>query len=144
MNLPKFAVKSYQHIHGYMLNLDICKGICIFVNKDFKEIYVAIHDNKAVYANTNPKWFIDGMKALDIHLGNGTIISVYDFAFSGKVHVDVYEHGLDYMDGLSIHRHERKTFPADKETRGFDCTTLKAKGKKVQVEFKTFHKPLEK
>ena len=86
----------------------------------------------------------DGMKALDIHLGNGTIISVYDFAFSGKVHVDVYEHGLDYMDGLSIHRHERKTFPADKETRGFDCTTLKAKGKKVQVEFKTFHKPLEK
>ena len=35
------------------------------MNKDIKEIYVAIHNNKAVYANTNLQWFIDGMKALE-------------------------------------------------------------------------------
>lgn len=85
----------------------------------------------------------DGIKALYIELGNGTIITVYDFALSGMVHVDVCEHGLEYMDGLSIDKHQRITRNANKDNE-FGVTTLKATGKKVQVEFETFHEPLEK
>lgn len=35
------------------------------MNNETKEIYVAVHNNKIVYANTNLKWFMDGMKALE-------------------------------------------------------------------------------
>ena len=90
----------------------------------------------------------DGYKALAIDLGNGTTVKIGKMG--GHVYVSVDEMRLTNRESLSIMKHERKTYSADEYTGEFDATTLKATGKKVDVNFTTYHsknrslEPLEK
>ncbi len=90
----------------------------------------------------------DGYKALAIDLGNGTSIKIGQTG--GRVYVNVDEHRLTNMESLSIMKHKRRTYSADRHTGEFETTTLSATGRKVDVNFTTYHsknrslEPLEK
>jgi len=85
----------------------------------------------------------DGCKSLSIELKDGISVTVREWT-DGDVYVSVDEMRLTNRESLSITKHKRTTFPADEHTAEFDSTILEARGNKVQVCFKTFHKPLKK
>ena len=83
-----------------------------------------------------------GYKGIWIDLGDGQDMFIGHYAKgSGRIYIDVNEHGLGYRDSLSIEEHNREAVPSDDTTghNGYEVTRSKLQGNKVQVTFNTFH-----
>ena len=108
---------------------------------DFVDGYKGRVNFPRVNMNSIPK-NLNGLKALDIELGDWISVKVYQHE-NGRVHVNIVESKLTSRESLSIETHERKTY-SNNAKREFESTTLEAKASKVDICFETFHEPLEK